>query len=196
MAESKLRNLSIEFSVKVINICDNIKGHYSLVNQLERSATSIGANIHEANYAHSKADFIAKLQIALKESYETEYWIELFVKSNLIDRDAVPDKNFRNEWYQNIVKIGGNGDPNHPAFTHKIVYDYLTFAQVFIQAGFEVELLEWCDENGEFHYKYWNEEEGRIGRSLRFDTRNQNGKLGMVSIILDAKKPLKIKSPE
>ena len=56
------------------------------------------------------------------------------------------------------------------------------------QAGFEVELLEWCDENGEFHYKYWNEEDGRIGRSLRFDTRNKDGKLGMVSIILDAKK--------
>ena len=38
-------------------------------------------------------------------------------------RAAVPDKNFRNEWYQNMVKVGGNGDPNHPAFTHKIVYD-------------------------------------------------------------------------
>ena len=103
-------------------------------------------------------------------------------------RVAVPDKNFRNEWYQNMVKVGGNGDPNHPAFTHKIVYDYRTFAQVFKQAGFEVELLEWCDENGDFHYKYWNEEDGRIGRSLRFDTRNKDGKLGMVSIILDAKK--------
>lgn len=103
-------------------------------------------------------------------------------------RVAVPDKNFRNEWYQNMVKVGGNGDPNHPAFSHKIVYDYKTFMQVFTQAGFEVELLEWCDESGGFHYKYWNENDGRIGRSLRFDTRNCNGKLGMVSIILDAKK--------
>ncbi|MBQ8731217.1 MAG: four helix bundle protein [Oscillospiraceae bacterium] len=66
----------------------NIKGHYSLVNQLERSATSIGANIHEANYAHGKPDFIAKLQIALKECYETEYWIELFVKSEILNRDV------------------------------------------------------------------------------------------------------------
>jgi four helix bundle protein len=57
------------------------------VNQFERSATSIGANIREANYAHGKADFVAKLQIALKECYETEYWIELFVKANLIDRE-------------------------------------------------------------------------------------------------------------
>lgn len=103
-------------------------------------------------------------------------------------RAAVPDGNFRNEWYQNMVRVGGNGDPNHPAFTHKIVYDYRTFAQVFRQAGFEVELLEWCDEEGRFHYKYWNEDDGKIGRSLRFDTRNAEGRLGMVSIILDAKK--------
>ena len=88
MAESKLRNLSTDFAVDVIRMCENIKGHYSLVNQLERSATSIGANIHEANYAHGKADFIAKLQIALKECYETEYWLELFVKSEIIDREA------------------------------------------------------------------------------------------------------------
>ncbi len=88
MAESKLRNLSTDFAVDVIRMCENIKGHYSLVNQLERSATSIGANIHEANYAHGKADFIAKLQIALKECYETEYWLELFVRSEIIDREV------------------------------------------------------------------------------------------------------------
>ena len=91
MAESKLRDLSVDFSVKVIKLCDVIKGHHSLVNQLERSATSIGANIHEANYAHGKADFVAKLQIALKECYETEYWIELFVKSELIEREMAKE---------------------------------------------------------------------------------------------------------
>ena len=88
MAESKLRDLSMTFSVEVLKLCEGIKGHYSLVNQLERSATSIGANIHEANYAQSRADFVAKLQIALKECYETEYWLELFVKSGLIDREG------------------------------------------------------------------------------------------------------------
>ena len=91
MAESKLRNLSVEFSVKIIKLCENIKGHYSLTNQLERSGTSIGANIHEANYAHGKNDFIAKLQIALKECYETEYWLELFVKSELLDRESAKE---------------------------------------------------------------------------------------------------------
>lgn len=91
MAESKLHDLSTDFAVKVIKMCDGIKGHYSLVNQLERSSTSIGANIREANYAHSKADFIAKFQIALKECYETEYWLELFVKSELLDREVAKD---------------------------------------------------------------------------------------------------------
>ena len=91
MAESKLREMSTDFAVEIIILCETIKGHYSLVNQLERSATSIGANIREANYAHGKADFIAKLQIALKECYETEYWLELFVKSGILGRDVAAE---------------------------------------------------------------------------------------------------------
>ena len=83
MKENKLVDLSMDLSVTVIRFCEGIKGHHSLVNQLERSATSIGANIHEANYAHGKADFAAKLQIALKEAYETEYWLKLFLQSEL-----------------------------------------------------------------------------------------------------------------
>ena len=91
MAESKLRELSTDFAVNIIKLCETIKGHYSLVNQLERSATSIGANIREANYAHGKADFVSKLQIALKECYETKYWIELFVKSEILNREIAVD---------------------------------------------------------------------------------------------------------
>ena len=88
VSESKLRDLSTDFAVKAIKLTETIHGHRSIVNQLERSATSIGANIREANYAHGKADFIAKLQIALKECYETEYWIEIFVKSDILGREA------------------------------------------------------------------------------------------------------------
>ena len=91
MTESKLRELSTDFAVKIIKLCETIKGHHSLVNQLERSATSIGANVREANYAHGKADFVSKLQIALKECYETEYWLELFVKSEILSRDIATD---------------------------------------------------------------------------------------------------------
>ena len=89
MAENKLADLSMEFAVKVLKLADGIKGHYSLVNQLERSATSVGANIREAKYAHGKPDFISKLQIALKECYETEYWLELMEKAELLDTVAV-----------------------------------------------------------------------------------------------------------
>lgn len=84
MTENKLADLSMSFAVSVLKMTDTLKGHYSLVNQLERSATSIGANIREAKYAHGRADFIAKLQIALKECYETEYWLELLEKANFI----------------------------------------------------------------------------------------------------------------
>lgn len=105
-------------------------------------------------------------------------------------RCAVPDKYFRNEWYQNMVQVGGPGPSDHPAATHKIVYDYETFKNVFENAGFEVSLLEYCDENGDFHFTYWNESDGKIGRSFRYDTRNSIEGLGMVSIIVDAKKPL------
>ena len=84
MAEGKLIELSMDFAVKVLKMCDGIKGHHSLVNQIERSSTSIGANIREANYAHGKKDFVAKFQIALKECYETEYWLELMKRADIL----------------------------------------------------------------------------------------------------------------
>ena len=84
MKENKLADLSVDFSVNILNLCDQIQGHYSLKNQLERSATSIGANIREARYAQSSADLISKLQIALKECYETEYWLELIQKASIL----------------------------------------------------------------------------------------------------------------
>ncbi len=89
MSGSKLVDLSLDFAVSVLKLCDTVKGHYSLVNQLERSATSIGANIREANYAHSKADFVAKLQIALKECYETDYWLELLQRAEIVSPDRL-----------------------------------------------------------------------------------------------------------
>ena len=84
MKDNKLVDLSMAFAIEILHLCDTIQGHYSLKNQLERSATSIGANIREANYAQSTADFVSKLQIALKECYETEYWLELLEKSEII----------------------------------------------------------------------------------------------------------------
>ena len=84
MKENKLIDLSMDFSVTVLKAVDSIKGHYALVNQIERSATSIGANIHEAQYAQGKKDFISKLEIAQKECFETEYWLELLFETGYI----------------------------------------------------------------------------------------------------------------
>ena len=84
MSDNLALDLSMQFAIDIVNLCESLKGKNSLINQLLRSGTSIGANIHEGNYASSKADFIAKFQIALKECYETEYWLELFVKTNII----------------------------------------------------------------------------------------------------------------
>ncbi len=87
MVESKLRELSMEFSVDIINLVKYLKSnHESIVtNQIGRSGTSIGANIHEAQYAQGKKDFISKLEIALKEASETGYWLELLYRTNYIN---------------------------------------------------------------------------------------------------------------
>lgn len=88
MSENKLVELSMDLAIIIVNICRDIKQEkreHVLTNQLLRSGTSIGANIREANYAHGKADFIAKLQIALKECYESEYWVELLLKTDYMD---------------------------------------------------------------------------------------------------------------
>ena len=81
MADNQLVILSKAFAVDIISLCESLrerKKATAIINQLLRSGTSIGANIHEANYASSKADFINKFQIALKECYETEYWLDIF----------------------------------------------------------------------------------------------------------------------
>ena len=90
MKENVLVDLSKRFAVDVINICNAVsKGRkeYVLFNQLLRSGTSIGANIYEANYAASRADFINKLQISLKECYESQYWLEIFKETQIISTE-------------------------------------------------------------------------------------------------------------
>lgn len=82
--KNRLREETIEFAIEVSDICENIKGCSVYVNQLLRSSSSIGANVHEARYAQSRSDFIHKLEIALKESSETDYWVELMYRKQKI----------------------------------------------------------------------------------------------------------------
>ena len=98
--ENKLAVLSFEFSVSIVQLIDSInipKSAY-MIDQLARAGTSIGANIHEAQYAHSRKDFIAKMEIALKESNETSYWLKLLYKTGRISEDV----------YQQLEKTCGN----------------------------------------------------------------------------------------
>lgn len=90
MSKSILRDNAKEFSKEIIYLCRDIRSEYKetvLANQLLRSATSIGANLHEAQYAQGKKDFISKLEIAQKECFETEYWLELLFETGCIPED-------------------------------------------------------------------------------------------------------------
>lgn len=100
MSENKLLDLSFELAVAIVNLADSIHVPNSsyMKDQLARSGTSVGANIYEAQYAQSKRDFISKLEIALKESNETSYWLKLMHKTRRIDQQA----------YQSTEKLCGN----------------------------------------------------------------------------------------
>lgn len=90
MKENKLAELSLEFSVDIINLVKYLKSNHEsiIANQIGRSGTSIGANIYEAQYAQGRKDFISKLEIALKEASETGYWLELLRRTSYIDEQA------------------------------------------------------------------------------------------------------------
>ena len=104
-------------------------------------------------------------------------------------RCAVPDANFPDPEYRKIARVGGPGPTDHPAADHKIVYDYRRLSDVFEKAGFTVDLLEYCDEKGRFHYHQWSLAQGPVYRSLLSDHRNREGKIGFVSLIIDVWKP-------
>ena len=91
MADSVLRDKSKDFAKQIVVLCRTIKKEHResvLTNQLLKSGTSIGANIHEAQYAQGAKDFISKLEISLKEAYETEYWLELLFETGYVDEQT------------------------------------------------------------------------------------------------------------
>ncbi len=93
MRNDELNTQSMGFAVSIINLVKELKAKHETIiaNQIGRSGTSIGANIREAQYAHGRADFISKLQIALKEANETSYWLELLYRTNSIDEREYKD---------------------------------------------------------------------------------------------------------
>lgn len=90
MAESVLRNKSKGFAKSIVLLCRTLKENkveYALTDQLLRSGTSVGANIHEAQYAQGTKDFISKFEIALKECNESEYWLELLFEVGSLSKE-------------------------------------------------------------------------------------------------------------
>jgi predicted SAM-dependent methyltransferase len=106
-----------------------------------------------------------------------------YIKPGGYLRIAVPDGFHPNKDYIDQVKVGGIGEG---ADDHKVLYYYHTIAELFINIGFDVILLEFFDEDGIFHIEDWDPQGGTIVRSLRFDKRNDCGRLMYTSIILDA----------
>ena len=89
MAESILRDKSKAFAKEVVFLCSRLKQNNvegALINQLLRCGTSVGANVHEAQYAQGTKDFISKFEIALKECNESEYWLELLFDVNSLSK--------------------------------------------------------------------------------------------------------------
>lgn len=102
-------------------------------------------------------------------------------------RIAVPDGFNPDPAYRDWVRPGGSGAG---ADDHKVLYTHESLARLLTDVGFTVELLEYYDAAGTFHYTDWNPADGMIHRSRRFDERNQRGKLGYTSLIVDARKPM------
>jgi len=106
-----------------------------------------------------------------------------FLKKGGYVRIAVPDGYHNKAEYINYVKPGGTG---MGADDHKVLYNYKSLSQTFQDAGFQIKLLEYFDENGKFHYTEWDKNDGMIHRSMRYDERNINNELNYTSLILDA----------
>ena len=90
MSENKnqLREDAINFALEISDVFDTLSGYSIYKNQLLRCSSSIGANIYEAKYAQSRADFINKMEIALKESSESDYWLELIYRKNKMTEET------------------------------------------------------------------------------------------------------------
>ena len=115
---SPLQDKSKAFALEIIKVCNEVKRSKResvLTNQLIRSGTSVGANIREAMYAHGKADFIAKLQIALKECSESEYWLELLIESGCSSLPLTLRKRIRNKGIYTVAMFQNSPEGQCPS---------------------------------------------------------------------------------
>lgn len=126
--------------------------------------------------------------LTLEEGKRAAKIISRFLKPGGFIRVAVPDRHFPDPEYQRTVQVGGPGPADHPAADHKIVYGYQELTEVFEDAGFDVQLLEYHDEDGNFRLSDWNPDDAPVYRSSKLDHRNQDGIIRFASLIIDAVK--------
>ena len=124
-------NKTVEFSLAIINYCEALEKNkkFVIAKQLLRSATSIGANVYEAQNAESKADFIHKMKIAAKEASETLYWLILCERSESYEYD-IKFKNDLNDIIRILSKIISSAKGKIPGFAWTLIYAFSNF-QIF-----------------------------------------------------------------
>ena len=140
MADSKMLEAAKDFAVEIVKLCGEISEasrEYVLTKQLIRSGTSVGANIHESKYAQGSADFVSKMQIALKECYESEYWLELMERTGMIDAERykklnlAPYKGFINPVMKPVMDNDGNITDIQLDYTESYVHQMLRYGQEY-----------------------------------------------------------------
>ena len=115
--KNELREMALTFALSISDVCEEIKGCRSYVDQMVRSSASIGANLFEAKYAQSRADFIHKLGISLKECSETEFWLELLHRKGKLTDDQYRSLNnargsIQRKIIASVTTAKKNADPN------------------------------------------------------------------------------------
>lgn len=184
---SKTLNASLPIKLNIGAGGTNYEGWHSLeidqLNLLNKSDWSI--LFKEESISNILAEHVWE-HLSLKEARIANRNCFKFLKAGGRIRLAVPDGFFPDEDYINYVKPGGYGLGSDD---HKVLYDYKLLNNELQSAGFKVELLEYWDENGNFHFKEWKSEDGHVNRSQRFDRRNENAQLKYTSLIIDGIKP-------
>jgi len=208
----KIPVLNTMFS-KLYFYIKNIKGHYRLKRAVKHSPLKIvvgASGKFEPGWVPTDVHYLNLVNLKDWKRYFDEnsidailsehVWEHMTIEDGLIAakhcfqylkpvcgylRVAVPDGYHSSPEYIESVKVNGSGDGSDD---HKVLYNYKTFGGIFEQAGFKVKLLEYFDENGEFHFSKWDVNKGMIRRSMRFDRRNQDGVLNYTSLIIEATK--------
>ncbi|MCM3109586.1 SAM-dependent methyltransferase [Lederbergia lenta] len=186
----EVKRLSVEEEIKLVIGAGEYNNNPSWIHTQEKDLDLLDEDTWKNKFDNNSITAIVAEHVwehlTYEDGIEAAKICYKFLKPSGYIRCAVPDAFFPNETYQKTVRVGGPGPKDHPAASHKIVYQYKTLSKMFKAAMFEINLLEYCDEDGKFHTNEWNGEDGVIFRSKKYDPRNQGDQLVFTSLIIDA----------